>query len=219
MEYRLPRVNQVQVNAKIDLSFARVLRAALRQDPDIVLVGEMRDQETAEIGLRAALTGHLVLSTLHTNDAQTSAMRLIDMGAEPFLVASALNAVLAQRLVRRVCENCMEEHVPEPQQLLWLERLHGGSLAGRGFKRGAGCHQCHNSGYQGRIGVYELLEMDEPMIAALRRSDPQGFAEAAQRNPHYRPLAACALDYALAGVTSVEEVLKVCATLTDELPG
>ncbi|PAV48541.1 MSHA biogenesis protein MshE [Pseudomonas sp. HAR-UPW-AIA-41] len=219
VEYRLPRVNQVQVNAKIDLSFARVLRAALRQDPDIVLVGEMRDQETAEIGLRAALTGHLVLSTLHTNDAQTSAMRLIDMGAEPFLVASALNAVLAQRLVRRVCENCMEEHVPEPQQLLWLERLHGGSLAGRTFKLGAGCHQCHNSGYQGRIGVYELLEMDEPMIAALRRNDPQSFAEAAQRNPHYRPLAACALDYALAGVTSVEEVLKVCATLTDELPG
>ena len=219
VEYRLPRVNQVQVNAKIDLSFARVLRAALRQDPDIVLVGEMRDQETAEIGLRAALTGHLVLSTLHTNDAQTSAMRLIDMGAEPFLVASALNAVLAQRLVRRVCENCMEEHVPEPQQLLWLERLHGGSLAGRTFKLGAGCHQCHNSGYQGRIGVYELLEMDEAMIAALRRSDPQSFAEAAQRNPHYRPLAACALDYALAGVTSVEEVLKVCATLTDELPG
>ena len=219
VEYRLPRVNQVQVNAKIDLSFARVLRAALRQDPDIVLVGEMRDQETAEIGLRAARTGHLVLSTLHTNDAQTSAMRLIDMGAEPFLVASALNAVLAQRLVRRVCENCMEEHVPEPQQLLWLERLHGGSLAGRTFKLGAGCHQCHNSGYQGRIGVYELLEMDEPMIAALRRNDPQSFAEAAQRNPHYRPLAACALDYALAGVTSVEEVLKVCATLTDELPG
>ncbi len=219
VEYRLPRVNQVQVNAKIDLSFARVLRAALRQDPDIVLVGEMRDQETAEIGLRAALTGHLVLSTLHTNDAQTSAMRLIDMGAEPFLVASALNAVLAQRLVRRVCENCMEEHVPEPQQLLWLERLHGSSLAGRTFKLGAGCHQCHNSGYQGRIGVYELLEMDEAMIAALRRNDPQSFAEAAQRNPYYRPLAACALDYALAGVTSVEEVLKVCATLTDELPG
>lgn len=98
-------------------------------------------------------------------------------------------------------------------------QMPGGTLAGRGFKRGAGCHQCHNSGYQGRIGVYELLEMDEPMIAALRRSDPQGFAEAAQRNPHYRPLAACALDYALAGVTSVEEVLKVCATLTDELPG
>ncbi|WP_137820493.1 GspE/PulE family protein [Pseudomonas sp. 2FG] len=217
VEYRLPRINQVQVNAKIDLSFARVLRAALRQDPDIVLVGEMRDQETAEIGLRAALTGHLVLSTLHTNDALTSAMRLVDMGAEPFLVATALNAVLAQRLVRRVCENCMEEHAPEPRQLAWLEGLYGSSLSGRSFKRGSGCHQCHNTGYQGRLGVYELLEMDEAMIAALRRNDPQGFAEAAQASPNYRPLAACALDYALAGVTSVAEVLKVCATLTDEV--
>ncbi|HSX90083.1 MAG TPA: GspE/PulE family protein [Pseudomonas sp.] len=217
VEYRLPRVNQVQVNAKIDLSFARVLRAALRQDPDIVLIGEMRDQETAEIGLRAALTGHLVLSTLHTNDALTSAMRLVDMGAEPFLVATALNAVLAQRLVRRVCENCMEEHQAEPRQMVWLESLYGAPLAGRGFKRGAGCHRCHNTGYAGRIGVYELLELDEGMIAALRRNDPQGFAEAAQVSAHYRPLAACALDYALAGVTSIEEVLKVCATLTDEV--
>ena len=113
----------------------------------------------------------------------------------------------------------MEEHEAEPRELAWLENLYGGTLAGRRFKRGTGCHQCHNSGYAGRVGVYELLEMDEPMIAALRRSDPQGFAEAAKANPHYRPLAACALDYALAGVTSVEEVLKVCATLTDELPG
>ncbi len=217
VEYRLPRVNQVQVNAKIDLSFARVLRAALRQDPDIVLIGEMRDQETAEIGLRAALTGHLVLSTLHTNDALTSAMRLVDMGAEPFLVATSLNAVLAQRLVRRVCENCMEEHQAEPRQLVWLEALYKAPLTGRSFKRGRGCHQCHNTGYSGRVGVYELLEMDDAMIAALRRNDPQGFAEAAQSSAGYRPLAACALDYALAGVTSVEEVLKVCATLTDEV--
>ncbi|WP_437880147.1 GspE/PulE family protein [Pseudomonas sp. LRF_L74] len=219
VEYRLPRVNQVQVNTRIDLSFARVLRAALRQDPDIVLIGEIRDQETAEIGLRASLTGHLVLSTLHTNDALTSAMRLIDMGAEPFLVATSLSAVIAQRLIRRVCENCMEDHLPEPRQLAWLESIHGMPLVGRTFKRGNGCHQCHNSGYAGRIGVYELLEMDEPMAAALRRSDPQGFAEAARASANYRPLAACALDYALAGVTSVEEVLKVCATLTDETQG
>jgi len=216
VEYRLPRVNQVQVNAKIELTFARVLRAALRQDPDIVLVGEIRDQETAEIGLRAALTGHLVLSTLHTNDALTSAMRLIDMGVEPFLVATALNAVLAQRLIRRVCENCMEDDQPDPRQLAWLEALHGGSLRDHRFKRGNGCHQCHNSGYAGRVGVYELLELDEPMIAALRRGDPQGFAEAARQQAHYRPLAACALDYAIAGVTSIEEVLKVCATLADD---
>ena len=218
VEYRLPRVNQVQVNAKIELTFARVLRAALRQDPDIVLVGEIRDQETAEIGLRAALTGHLVLSTLHTNDAMTSAMRLIDMGVEPFLVATALNAVLAQRLIRKVCSNCGESHEADMRQLPWLEALHGGSLAGRSFMRGRGCHQCHNSGYSGRIGVYELLELDEPLIAALRRGDPQEFAEAARRQVHYRPLAACALDYALQGVTSVDEVLKVCATLADEVP-
>lgn len=216
VEYRLTRVNQVQVNAKIELTFARVLRAALRQDPDIVLVGEIRDQETAAIALRAALTGHLVLSTLHTNDAMTAAMRLIDMSVEPFLVATSVNAVLAQRLVRRVCENCMEEHLPDQRQLVWLEHLHGGSLEGRSFKRGAGCHHCYNTGYSGRIGVYELLEMDEPLIAALRRGDAQGFAEAARRQPGYRPLAACALDYAIAGITSLEEVLKVTASLVDE---
>jgi MSHA biogenesis protein MshE len=181
-----------------------------------VLVGEIRDQETAEIGLRAALTGHLVLSTLHTNDALTSAMRLIDMGVEPFLVATALNAVLAQRLVRRVCENCMEDDRPDPRQLAWLQALHDAPLSDYRFKRGSGCHHCHNSGYAGRVGVYELLELDEPMVAALRRGDPQGFAEAARQQPHYRPLAACALDYAIAGVTSIEEVLKVCATLADD---
>jgi MSHA biogenesis protein MshE len=217
VEYRMPRINQVQVNAKIDLTFARVLRAALRQDPDIVLIGEMRDQETAEIGLRAALTGHLVLSTLHTNDAVSTAMRLVDMGAEPFLVASALHGILAQRLVRKVCENCMEDHDATPRELLWLENLHGRSVAGRRFKRGGGCHHCHNTGYRGRIGVYELLELNEPMIAALRRSDPQGFADAAAKQPSYRPLAACALDYALSGVTSIEEVLRVCATLDAEV--
>src|SRR3989338_7336041 len=216
IEYRIPGINQTQVKPKIELTFGRVLRSMLSQDPDIILVGEMRDQETAEIGLRAAMTGHLVLSTLHTNDALTSAMRLIDMGAEPFLVDTSLNAVLAQRLVRRVCENCMQDHTPDARQLVWLENLYKAPLLGRSFKRGAGCHQCHNTGYAGRVGVYELLEMDDGMIAALRRNDPQGFAEAAQASANYRPPAACALDYALAGVTSVDEVLKVCATLTDE---
>lgn len=217
VEYRLPRINQVQVNAKIELTFTRVLRAALRQDPDVLLIGEMRDQETAEIGLRAAMTGHLVLSTLHTNDAPTSAMRLVDMGVEPFLVATALSAVLAQRLIRRVCENCRETQVPELRQMVWLEALYGASLSGRNFQRGSGCHHCHNTGYSGRLGVFELLEMNETMIAALRSNDPQGFADAALASPHYRPLAACALDYALAGLTSVEEVLKVCVTRTDEV--
>ena len=217
VEYRLPRVNQVQVNPKIELTFARVLRAALRQDPDIVLVGEIRDRETAEIALRAAITGHLVLSTLHTNDALTSPLRLVDMGAEPFLVANALNAVLAQRLVRRVCEHCRVEHLPEERERSWLEGIGGQSLEGRRFVRGNGCHQCHNTGYLGRIGVYELLEVDGAMAAALRRHDPQGFIDAARTQPHYRPLAASTLDYALAGLTSVEEVLRVSASLSDGL--
>ena len=219
VEYRLPRINQVQVNAKIDLTFARVLRAALRQDPDIVLVGEMRDQETAEIGLRAAITGHLVLSTLHTNDALTSPLRLIDMGTEPFLVANALNAVLAQRLVRKVCEHCREAHEPDERELRWLEAIQNQTLGGRRFVRGRGCHQCHNTGYLGRVGVYELLEVDAALAAALRRNDPQGFIDTAQAQPHYRPLAASALDLALAGVTSVEEVLRVSASLSDERVG
>ncbi|MCC6077590.1 GspE/PulE family protein [Pseudomonas sp. GCM10022188] len=216
VEYRLPRVNQVQVNPKIELTFARVLRAALRQDPDIVLVGEIRDQETAEIALRAAMTGHLVLSTLHTNDALTSPLRLVDMGAEPFLVANALNAVLAQRLVRRVCEHCRSEQEPAERELHWLEAIHGAALAGRRFVHGRGCHQCHNTGYLGRIGVYELLEIDAPLAAALRRNDPQAFIDAARAQPQYRPLAACALDFALAGMTSIEEVLRVSASLSDE---
>lgn len=216
VEYRLPRINQVQVNPKIELTFARVLRAALRQDPDIVLVGEIRDQETAEIALRAAMTGHLVLSTLHTNDALTSPLRLVDMGAEPFLVANALNAVLAQRLVRRVCEHCRSEQQPDEREQRWLEAIHGAALDGRRFVRGRGCHQCHNTGYLGRIGVYELLEIDAPLAAALRRNDPQGFIDAARLQPQYRPLAACALDFALAGMTSIEEVLRVSASLSDE---
>ncbi|HTN29378.1 MAG TPA: GspE/PulE family protein [Pseudomonas sp.] len=217
VEYRLPRVSQVQVNPKIELTFARVLRAALRQDPDIVLVGEIRDGETAEIALRAALTGHLVLSTLHTNDALTSPLRLIDMGAEPFLVANSLNAVLAQRLVRRVCEHCRETHVPEEREQRWLEAIHGQPLGERSFMRGSGCHHCHNTGYLGRIGVYELLEISAAMAAALRRHDTQAFVDAARQQPHYRPLAAVALDYALAGLTSIDEVFRVSASLAEEL--
>ncbi len=216
VEYRLPRISQVQVNPRIELTFGRVLRAAMRQDPDILLVGEIRDQETAEIALRAALTGHLVLSTLHTNDAMTSPLRLLDMGAEPFLVANALNAVLSQRLVRRVCEHCSEEQVPTGQELQWLEAIHGETLANRRFLHGRGCHLCHGTGYLGRIGIYELLEIDSILSSCLRRNDPQGFIDAAHAQAGFHPLAASALDYALAGVTSIDEVLRVTATLSDE---
>ncbi|HDZ8839927.1 TPA: MSHA fimbrial ATPase MshE [Aeromonas veronii] len=213
VEYRLSRVNQVQVNPKIGLTFSNVLRSTLRQDPDILLVGEMRDNETVEIGLRGAITGHLVLTTLHTNDAVTSALRLIDMGAPGYLVASALRAVVAQRLVRRVCEHCVEEKAPDEGQATWLTVLSGEALGQHTYHKGRGCQSCNFTGYSGRIGVYELLELDQPMMDALRRNDAEGFAKAARQHEHYRPLALTALDYARQGITSVDEVLRLAEDL------
>ena len=208
IEYRLPRINQVQVNAKIGLDFAAILRTTLRQDPDIIMVGEMRDQETVEIGLRGALTGHLVLSTLHTNDSVTSAIRLIDMGAAPYLVATSLRGVLAQRLVRRACENCKEERPPSAQEQAWLGFLKP-ELANAAFYKGRGCNSCNHTGYKGRIGVFEFLEMNEDMMEALRDNDTQGFVNATKANKDFVPLSHMALDYAAEGKTSLDEVFKV----------
>ena len=208
IEYRLPRINQVQVNAKIGLDFAAILRTTLRQDPDIIMVGEMRDQETVEIGLRGALTGHLVLSTLHTNDSVTSAIRLIDMGAAPYLVATSLRGVLAQRLVRRVCENCKEEKPATAQEQAWVGFLKP-ELATATFYKGRGCNSCNHTGYKGRIGVFEFLEMNEDMMEALREDDTQGFVDATKANKDFVPLSHMALDYAAQGKTSLDEVFKV----------
>lgn len=214
VEYRLPRITQVQVNAKVGLHFATVLRSCLRQDPDVLLVGEMRDQETVEIGLRAAMTGHLVMSTLHTNDAIGSAMRLIDMGAEPFLVASSLIGVLAQRLVRKVCPNCKTEiQISEQDKLAVSSLLEDGEEMPENFTVGAGCYQCGNTGYQGRMGIYEWLEIDEKCLSALRMADPEAFAQAAKKNEFYRPIERCALDFAIQGLTTVDEVLRVSTKL------
>jgi MSHA biogenesis protein MshE len=214
VEYRLSRVTQVQVNPKIGLNFATVLRSALRQDPDIILVGEMRDQETAEIGLRAAMTGHLVLSTLHTNNAISSAMRLIDMGAEPYLVASALIAVVAQRLVRKLCPECKAPYSPTPQERMWLKSLHDEECVTT-FFIGKGCYQCGNTGYRGRTGIYELLEMNESLLDALRQGNQSGFSQAARSAPLYQPLASAALDLARQGITTLDEVFRVAATLAE----
>ena len=208
IEYRLPRINHVQVNAKIGLDFAAILRTTLRQDPDIIMVGEMRDQETVEIGLRGALTGHLVLSTLHTNDSVTSAIRLIDMGAAPYLVATSLRGVLAQRLVRRVCENCKEEKPATAQEQAWVGFLKP-ELAAATFYKGRGCNSCNHTGYKGRIGVFEFLEMNEDMMEALREDDTQGFVDATKANKDFVPLSHMALDYAAQGKTSLDEVFKV----------
>lgn len=217
VEYRLPRINQVQVNAKIGLDFSSVLRTALRQDPDVLLVGEMRDHETVEIGLRGALTGHMVLSTLHTNDAISTALRLLDMGAPGYLVASSLRAVVAQRLVKRLCPNCEEDYTPTSDELTWLQHIAGDKLpADASFKTSTGCQSCQQSGYKGRVGVFEWLELDDKMIAALRDGDTQRFAAAARESHYYQPLAMAALNYAMAGVTTVDEVLRLAEYLVDQ---
>jgi len=215
VEYRLPRINQVQVNPKIGLTFAAVLRAALRQDPDIVLVGEMRDQETAEIGLRAAMTGHMVLSTLHTNDAISTVNRILDMGAEGYLVASALRAVVAQRLVRKTCDNCKNLYVPLAQDIAVVSNLMGYDYRGATFFQGTGCTHCNNTGYHGRIGVFEFLEIDDNMADALRISDASAFAHHARKSTYYSSFAQHALEYAFQGVTTIEEVMRVAGSIDD----
>jgi MSHA biogenesis protein MshE len=214
VEYRLPRINQVQVHPRIGLDFARVLRTALRQDPDIILVGEMRDKETVDIGLRAAMTGHMVFSTLHTNSALATINRLMDMGAAGYMLASSLDAVIAQRLVRRVCDSCGRDKAPSARQLAWLRAKVGPEQADQmKFREGRGCPYCGNTGYRGRIGVYELLELDATLIDALRRDDLQEFERQAQKRPDYRPLVMCALDYAEQGTTSLAEVIRLAGGL------
>ncbi|MBT0586871.1 GspE/PulE family protein [Alteromonas oceanisediminis] len=214
VEYRLPRINQVQVNTKIDLTFSSILRTTLRQDPDIIMVGEMRDRETVEIGLRGALTGHLVLSTLHTNDAISSAIRLLDMGAPGYLVATSLRAIIAQRLVRRICENCSVSHTPDEDELFWLGNIDENATQ-FSFKRGLGCQKCNQTGYRGRVGVFELLEMNEQMMTALKSDNTEVFSQAALQNKSYRPLAHTALTYAKMGITTVEEVLKLVERIAE----
>ncbi len=213
VEYRLPRINQVQINSKINLTFSTILRTALRQDPDIIMVGEMRDQETVEMGLRGALTGHLVLSTLHTNDAITSALRLMDMGAAGFLVGSALRAIIAQRLVRRICGNCKESYQPDEQETFWLSNLVGDIAKSTTYYKGKGCQSCQYTGYKGRIGVFELLELNQAMMQALKQDDAESFTKYAHQHDGFKPLAHSAFDYAKQGIISVEEVLRLVETV------
>ncbi|MDE2451027.1 MAG: type II/IV secretion system protein [Gammaproteobacteria bacterium] len=211
VEYRLDRVNQVQVNAKIGLDFARVLRTTLRQDPDIVLVGEMRDRETVEIGLRAAITGHLVFSTLHTMSAVATVHRLFDMGAPGYMIAAAVHGIVAQRLLRRVCENCSQPVQADPHQAALLRAKFGPEAAAGSFRSGSGCTYCNLTGYRGRIAVYELLEIDQTLTDAIRRSDLGKLAEAARAHTGFISLARGALDLAVRGITTVSEALGVAS--------
>jgi MSHA biogenesis protein MshE len=216
VEYRMDRITQVQVMPKIGLDFARVLRTALRQDPDIILVGEMRDRETVEIGLRGAMTGHFVFSTLHTINAIATVNRLLDMGAPGYMIASAVHGVVAQRLVRRVCADCTRPATPTPNQLAWLATCRPGlDPEQQRFVAGAGCSYCNLTGYRGRVAVYEILEISRLLADTVRRGDLEGFARAARSSPGYVPLAQGAIDLALSGVSSLAEALAVGSGLEE----
>lgn len=209
VEYRLPGINQVQVNEKIELDFSRVLRTTLRQDPDIILVGEMRDEPTAQTGLRAAMTGHLVLSTLHTNDATTAPIRLIDMGAPRFMVAMSLLGVIAQRLVRTVCEHCKQPYTPTPNEQLWLKQELGNTAPTHNFVHGKGCSHCNQTGYQGRVGVYELLEMNDELVEAANHQDTNTFIQKAKTRMQGRTLRSQSIQLALEQRTTVAEIMRI----------
>ncbi len=208
VEYELPGITQAQVNERAGFTFARGLRAILRQDPDIVLVGEIRDQETAQIAAQAALTGHLVLATLHTNDAPSAVTRLVDMGLPRYLVAATVVAVLAQRLVRRLCPHCAEDAEPTPdeRELLgpWLE-------AGVPFRDGTGCRHCLGTGYHGRTGIHELLVVSPQVRALLARGAGEQELAAAAAAGGYRRLWHDGLDKVREGVTSLRELARVAA--------
>jgi type II secretory ATPase GspE/PulE/Tfp pilus assembly ATPase PilB-like protein len=205
VEYHVPGVNQIQVNHKVGLDFASGLRSILRHDPDVVMIGEIRDKETAETAVQASLTGHLVFSTLHTNDAPGATTRLLDMGVEPFLVSSSVEGILAQRLVRRICESCAAPFTPDAADL-----PQGFSFAPADTPRkGAGCKNCRNTGYRGRIGLYELLQVsDHTRELIMQRKNAHEIAAAARADGQLSTLRDDGLTKARAGVTTIEEVLR-----------
>ncbi len=209
IEYQLHGVGQIQVNPKIELTFANGLRSILRQDPDVIMVGEIRDLETAKISIQAALTGHLVFSTLHTNDSCGSITRLLDMGIEPFLVSSSVIAVMAQRLVRRVCQACREAYAPPMEELRQLDmsadRLEGHSV----YRAGPGCAECKQTGYRGRTGIHELLVIDDDVRSLIMRAADSSAIRRAAAAKGMTSLREDGAEKLLAGMTTVEEILRV----------
>jgi len=213
VEYDIDGIIQCQIRAEIELTFARILRSMLRQDPDIVLVGEIRDQETAKIAVEASLTGHMVFSTLHTNDAPSSIARLLDLGLEPFLVTAALEGVIAQRLVRRICANCKTEYTPAEEQLMELE-LRPDDVVGKKFWYGKGCEICNNTGYKGRQGIYEIMTLDDEMRDMIIKHASTQVLRMEARKRGMRPLRSSGLMAIYDGVTTIEEVVR--ETIMDE---
>jgi general secretion pathway protein E len=210
VEYQLQGVGQIQVNPKIDLTFANGLRSILRQDPDVIMVGEIRDRETAEIAIQASLTGHLVFSTLHTNDAASAVTRLIDMGIEPFLIASSMLAMLAQRLVRLICPACRASTVPAQEIVRDLSRTAEIWIRDGGqFAQGAGCEVCNGTGYRGRTGIYELLPLDDTIRELIMQRANANTIKAAAVKAGMRTLLQNGSQKVLEGLTTAEEVLRV----------
>jgi type IV pilus assembly protein PilB len=211
VEYRMPGANQVQINNRAGMTFAAALRSILRSDPDVVMVGEIRDGETAKISIEAALTGHLVLSTLHTNDAPGALTRLNEMGVEPFLTGAAVSGVLAQRLARKLCTHCCEMYSPSAEELI-AARVSpdiAASVDGMAFYRKRGCPRCNQTGYRGRVGIFQLLEMSEDLAALAARKATREEIERAAMETGMRTLWDDGLAKIAAGLTSVEELARV----------
>ncbi len=213
IEYQLSGINQVQVDRAIDLTFATALRSILRQAPNIIMIGEIRDLETAEIAINAALTGHLVFSTLHTNDAPGAVTRLVDMGVKPFLVASAVRAIMAQRLLRRICPDCKKPYTPTAAEMRMLG-LSEEYLANHQFYKGTGCRRCNKTGYKGRIGIYEIFQVTEDIAKLIFANESSGTIREAARRNGMRSLRDDAMRKAEAGISTLEEVIFV--TMMDE---
>jgi type IV pilus assembly protein PilB len=210
VEYDIDGLIQVQINPDIELTFARCLRHILRQDPDVILVGEIRDMETAEIAIHASLTGHLVFSTLHTNDAPTAITRLLDLGLEPYLVTSTLEAVVAQRLVRKVCVHCRSEFEPT-EDMLWELSLTPEEVRGRTFYFGKGCEQCNNTGYRGRTGIFEIMRLDDTLRDLILKQGSTNVVREEARKRGMRSLRDSGLLAVFDGATTIEEVVKATA--------
>jgi type IV pilus assembly protein PilB len=215
VEYHLPGINQIQVNAKAGMTFAAALRSILRADPDILLVGEIRDQETAVIAIEAALTGHLVLTTLHTNDAASTPQRLVEMGVEPFLVASAIDCIVAQRLARRLCDRCKESYRPEYTELAavgWdFERQGGTTDATSSIFRAVGCGACGGTGYHGRFAIHEVLTVTEEVERLIVEKGHSDELRKLAISQGMLTLRQAGMSDVQAGMTSMEEILRVIA--------
>ena len=207
VEYDIDGIIQCQIKPDIELTFARILRAMLRQDPDVVLIGEIRDKETAEIAVQASLTGHLVFSTLHTNDAPSSIARLLDLGLEPFLVTATIEGIVAQRLCRKICTNCKTEYTPAEEQLMELD-LRPDDVAGKIFYYGKGCETCNNTGYKGRIGLFEIMTLDDDMRDMIVKHASTQVLRAEAKKRGMRTLREGGLLAIYDGITTIEEVVR-----------